>query len=84
MTADVSAALPTRFVARAGRAIGVAADWATKRLPHFPDPQARCSAHGTSYCLACHRNPSGPGTCGQCFSYDSTGMHGDTCSNRIR
>jgi hypothetical protein len=79
-----SAALATRLAARAACLISHVVDRSTKRLPHFPDPKARCSAHGTTYCLACHRNPSGPRTCGQCYSYDSTGMHGDTCANRIR
>lgn len=79
-----SASLHTRLAARAGHAIAAAAAWAADRLPHFPDPEARCSAHGTTYCAACHRNPSGPRSCTQCYVYDSTGMHGDTCRNRIR
>lgn len=79
-----SATLPVRLAARTASLISRAADWATSRLPYFPDPRARCSAHGTAYCAACHRNPSGSRTCGQCFSYDATGMHGDTCQNRIR
>jgi hypothetical protein len=79
-----SAAIGTRLVARLARAITVVAERITNRLPHFPDPSATCSAHGTRYCLTCHRNPSGGRTCGQCYVYDSTGMHGDSCANRIR
>jgi hypothetical protein len=79
-----TAPAPIRLAARAAHALTRAAEWAADRLPHFPDPQARCSAHGASYCLACHRNPSSPRRCGQCYSYDGTGMHGDTCANRIR
>jgi len=83
MTA-ISATLPVRLAARAACVISRASASVTGRLPHFPDPRARCSAHSTAYCLACHRNPSGARTCGQCFSYDPTGMHGDTCPNRVR
>lgn len=51
----------------------------------FPDPEAKCPAHGQRFCMACCRNPS---TCvednGGCGFYSSTGMHWDTCPNRIR
>lgn len=79
----VSALPHTRAAARLARALTSAANWAADRLPHFA-PDARCSAHGTRYCLACHRNPSSPRRCDQCYSYDGTGMHGDSCPNRIR
>ena len=46
----------------------------------FPNPEARCSAHGQSLCIKCARN----GPCGQCDTYEATGMHWDTCANRIR
>lgn len=52
-------------------------------FPSYPD--ARCSAHGDNACLMCARNP---GDCvtdvGSCGMYVSTGMHWDTCPNRIR
>ena len=51
----------------------------------FPDPGAKCSAHGQELCLSCARNP---GNCvddhGGCGMWSSTGMHWDTCPNRIR
>jgi hypothetical protein len=56
----------------------------------FPDAEARCSAHGQSLCIKCARNPS---TCtlredgdysNGCGHYSTTGMHWDTCPNRIR
>ncbi|MEI5100334.1 hypothetical protein RB200_19625 [Streptomyces sp. PmtG] len=54
--------------------------------PCFPDPEARCPAHGDRACALCHRNPS---TCAdpdilECGRWITTGMHWDTCSNRIR
>lgn len=54
--------------------------------PCFPDPTAQCPAHGEQQCAACHRNPS---SCAdrdyvECGFWSSTGMHWDTCSNRIR
>ncbi|MBO2461596.1 hypothetical protein [Actinomadura violacea] len=55
-----------------------------ERLPHFPDPHATCPAHGDRYCQSCHANP---GTCadgGECSYWAATGMHWDTCANRIR
>lgn len=48
---------------------------------------AKCTAHGTERCERCHRNPS---TCAKdgrssgCSVYAETGMHWDTCPNRIR
>ncbi len=52
----------------------------------FPDSTAKCSAHGQKLCIDCARNPS---TCARddnsgCGMYSSTGMHWDTCPNRIR
>lgn len=45
----------------------------------------RCTAHGRTACKACSRNP---GTClddfGGCGVYADTGMHWDTCPNRVR
>ncbi|MBL1107373.1 hypothetical protein JK361_22665 [Streptomyces sp. 5-8] len=53
--------------------------------PCFPEPGARCSAHGTHRCALCHRNPS---TCtselGGCGTWSLEGMHWDTCPNRIK
>lgn len=60
----------------------------------FPSLEARCSAHGQSLCVLCARNP---GTCGDdpdsegfdhtrgrgCGVWSETGMHWDTCPNRI-
>jgi hypothetical protein len=55
----------------------------------FPDPDKKCPAHGQRLCIDCARNPS---TCfsmtnagdSGCGSYTATGMHWDTCPNRIR
>lgn len=67
------------------RNIERAANWAVKRLPYFPDALATCPAHGTRYCVACSRNP---GDCmhnlGSCGYWSATGMHWDTCRNRVR
>lgn len=53
--------------------------------PCFPDPDAQCSAHGEWKCAHCHRNPAscidGAGECGM---WAPTGMHWDTCPNRVR
>ena len=56
------------------------------RLPYWPDPDARCPAHGARFCAACHRNPGDcrDGTGGGCGYWSATGMHWDTCPNRIR
>jgi hypothetical protein len=43
-------------------------------------PQPRCSAHGDVACDLCSLN----GPCTECFAYAETGMHWDTCPNRIR
>ena len=52
-------------------------------FPGYPD--AKCSAHGDNACWRCARNP---GNCvaetGSCSMYSETGMHWDTCPNRIR
>lgn len=55
----------------------------------FPDASARCTAHGRNLCVSCARNP---GDCAQgynkqgsgCSVYEDTGMHWDTCPNRLR
>lgn len=46
----------------------------------FPNPEAKCSAHGQTLCVKCARN----GPCTKCDFYADTGMHWDTCANRIR
>lgn len=43
--------------------------------------QPRCSAHGHAFCDLCSLN--GP-RCDQCFAYEYSGMHWDTCPNRAR
>lgn len=66
------------------RAAG-AVDMAASRLPYFPDPDAKCVAHGVQFCASCHRNPAycmGSDSVG-CGRYSGTGMHWDTCPNRI-
>lgn len=50
----------------------------------FPSLENQCSAHGKALCLMCARNPGGcEGDQGGCATYPVTGMHWDTCSNRI-
>lgn len=44
--------------------------------------QPRCPAHGEAACPTCSQNVGG--TCDQCEHYGETGMHWDTCPNRIR
>jgi len=72
-------------VERLGALIRRTVERSVRRLPYWPDPKATCSAHGDRYCLHCHRHPSScespDGPCGMWFS---TGMHWDTCMNRIR
>lgn len=63
------------------------AERAASRLPYFPDPQARCAAHGRRYCGPCHRNGARcmeTGMASGCSVYQVTGMHWDTCPNRVR
>lgn len=59
----------------------------TGELPDFatPAPTAppRCPAHGEVKCPSCSRN-DGRSTCGECDYYNQTGMHWDTCPNRVR
>lgn len=49
-------------------------------------PPPKCAAHGIPRCTACSRNP---GNCGNesgdvgCATYGDTGMHWDTCPNRV-
>lgn len=70
---------------RAGAWLRRALIAAAAPLPHFPDPTATCPAHGARYCGDCHANP---GDCveadGQCSYWAATGMHWDTCPNRVR
>lgn len=51
----------------------------------FPEPDQKCVAHGNRVCALCHANP---GDCtadlGGCGMWRSTGMHWDTCPNRVR
>lgn len=55
------------------------------KMPYFPDPEAKCSAHGDRMCGQCAQNPSTcAGPCGPCDAWLSTGMHWDTCPNRVR
>lgn len=51
----------------------------------FPQPFARCSAHGDEQCLLCHRHPSScANASGSCAVWAATGMHWDTCQHRLR
>lgn len=52
--------------------------------PCFPEPAAKCVAHGDEECLYCHRNPSDCANGGNCSTWARTGMHWDTCANRVR
>lgn len=51
----------------------------------FPSLDEKCSAHGANLCVYCARNP---GSCveptGGCSMWSETGMHWDTCPNRIK
>jgi hypothetical protein len=48
-------------------------------------PQHRCTAHGEQACGLCTLNPSTCNTPGEvgCATYSETGMHWDTCPNRV-
>lgn len=52
--------------------------------PCFPDPTTTCVAHGSAQCAHCHRNPADCIDHGQCSTCTRTGMHWDTCPNRVR
>jgi hypothetical protein len=58
---------------------------AVSRLPYFPDPKATCVAHGDRFCELCSLNPANcAGPDGDCGIWIESGMHWDTCRNRIR
>ncbi len=50
---------------------------------HEAGAEPRCSAHGAIKCEWCSRN-GGRQTCDECIAYEATGMHWDTCPNRVR
>lgn len=52
----------------------------------FPEADAKCSAHGAPGCELCHRNPADCASSRPrgCDAYSLTGMHWDTCPNRIK
>lgn len=50
----------------------------------FPSLENRCSAHGQSLCVLCARNPGDCATGSSCEMWSVTGMHWDTCPNRVR
>jgi len=52
----------------------------------FPGLDDRCSAHGQSLCVLCARNPGSckDGDSGGCGMWSATGMHWDTCPNRLK
>lgn len=52
--------------------------------PCFPEAGAKCVAHGDIECLYCHRNPADCANGGNCGTWSRTGMHWDTCANRVR
>jgi hypothetical protein len=52
--------------------------------PCFPEAGAKCVAHGDEECLYCHRNPADCANGGNCGRWIRTGMHWDTCANRVR
>lgn len=62
-----------------------AVERSVRTLPYFPDPKAKCPAHGRRFCRWCALNPA---SCseddGGCGYWSATGMHWDTCPNRIR
>lgn len=57
----------------------------TRTTYTFPDVRSLCPAHGQHLCLMCARNPSDCATSDtpSCGFYSSTGMHWDTCPNRV-
>lgn len=60
----------------------------TTTVYDFPNyPEAKCPAHGDPLCTRCARNPSscaGDDEMAGCGTYAASGMHWDTCPNRIR
>lgn len=52
--------------------------------PCFPQADAHCVAHGDKQCLYCHRNPADCARGGNCSTWRATGMHWDSCANRVR
>jgi hypothetical protein len=76
-----AAQLPVRLGAWLRRTVSRA----VAPLPYFPDPEATCPAHGSRFCAHCARNPSDcAGADGSCGYWFKTGMHWDTCPNRVR
>jgi hypothetical protein len=65
----------------AGRLAAAVRRLADRHLPYFPDPRARCTAHGDRSCTWC---ASGAFGCDQCTVWTETGMHWDSCANRVR
>jgi hypothetical protein len=57
---------------------------AVSRLPYFPDPEARCPAHGARFCSPCARNIGPCLAGGGCEYAADAGMHWDTCEHRVR
>lgn len=51
----------------------------------FPHPDTLCPAHAYTQCRLCHRNPAScADSTGACSTWAATGMHHDSCQNRVR
>lgn len=56
-------------------------------FPATTPPPAKCIAHGKVLCPSCSRSTgqlNSDGTCPECESFQTTGMHWDTCPHRDR
>jgi hypothetical protein len=81
------------YLTQYGGVIPIAVDIPVERVV-VPDSAAglieadRCPAHGHVACTWCAQNPAdcgpGSGEVPTCSFYRATGMHWDTCPNRIR
>lgn len=86
-TGGTIAGLSTHLEEHAVKDVIAALARETITAQHGPEvkPPAECPAHGEPGCDLCSLNP---GLCeegiGECDYYRDTGMHWDTCPNRIR
>lgn len=82
-------------ISSVGEQVGLAQTWhdvlgATRSgLRDYPDASKgdppQCVAHGAVACAVCSLNPSScAGDSPECATFSDTGMHWDTCPNRVR
>jgi len=78
------AKLKADFLEAAGRTVAPVLTCGEHDGVCFPQSGARCVAHGDEQCALCHRNPANCARGGNCGTWSVSGMHWDTCANRVR